>query len=265
MFRIRWYLAAALLTGCGRFAFDEQTVDGALGNDATDTAAGVDECLPGTAPSPLTISGQTFRYVSFDNTTAPVDGVTVSETFATNTQQHLSDANGDYSFGITTGGNPGAFTMDLSRANFFSTHISTDVLIGGDQKGERGMIWKLGDAPIWDQGAMTQIYSNAGVSHSLGLGTLNVAVRDCQGASLTGVVVTLTPPPDSTGKLFYIAVDGTAGNQSATALPFTQALALGVPPGPVTIHASGGGKTFIDQTVMVLAGTNTSFAVIHGR
>jgi hypothetical protein len=90
-------------------------------------------------------------------------------------------------------------------------------------------------------------------------------VRDCDGASLTGVSVTLTPPPDPAGKLFYIAIDGTAGNQSATALPFTHAIALGMPPGPVTIHATGGGKTFVDQTVMVLAGTNNTLTVIHGR
>jgi hypothetical protein len=256
-------LAAALLTGCGRFAFDEQTSDAAVGDDATgDTTAVVDECNPGTAPSPLMLSGQTFRYISFDNSSAPVETTTVSETFATNTQTIVSDVNGDYSFGISTGGNPGALTMDISRVNFFTTHISTDVNVGSHQMGMRGMVWKIGDAPIWDPGAMTQIYSNASVSYADTLGTLNIAVRDCDGASLTGVSVTLTPAP---GKLFYIAVDGTAGNQSATALPFTHALALGVPPGPVTIHATGGGKTFVDRTVMVLAGTNNTFTVIHGR
>lgn len=261
----RWYLAAALLTGCGRFAFGEHT-DGAVGDDAMpgDTLAAVNECTPGTAPSPLMISGQTFRYTSFDNTSAPVDAVTVGETFASNTQTIVSDASGNFSFGITTGGNAGTLTMDISRSNFFTTHISTDVKVGGHQMGTRGMVWKIGDAPIWDMAQMTGIYSTAGVGYDSAFGTLNVAVRDCAGAPLVGVTVTLTPAPVSGGKLFYQASDGTAGNTTATAGVFTHAIALRMPAGPVTIHATGGGKTFADHTVMVVAGMNNTLTVIHG-
>jgi hypothetical protein len=155
--------------------------------------------------------------------------------------------------------------MDISRGNFFTTHVTTDVLVGSHQMGTRGMVWKLGDAPIWDAGSMNSIYTSAAVGYDAGFGTLNVAVRDCAGAPLVGVTVTLTPPPAAGGKLFYQAIDGTAGNTTATAGMFTHASALRVPPGPVTIHATGAGKAFIDQTVMVLAGTNNTLTVIHGR
>jgi len=258
-----WYLAAALLTGCGRFAFDEHAVDGALAD--TSDASPVTVCSPGAAPSSLKIAGQTFQYTNFDNTSAVVDTVMVHETFATNSQTTVSDANGNYIFGITTGGNPGVLTMDISRMNFFTTHISTDTLIAADQIGTRGMVWRIGDAPIWNSGAMDSVYANAVVPYSAQLGTLNVAVRDCAGAPVAGVTVTLTPPVDAMGKLFYQASDGTAANMSATAMPFTHAIALRVPAGMVTIHATGGGKTFADHTVLVMAGMNTSITVIHGQ
>lgn len=41
-------------------------------------------CSQGAAPSTLMLSGQTFRYTSFNNASAPVDAVMVRETFATN-------------------------------------------------------------------------------------------------------------------------------------------------------------------------------------
>jgi hypothetical protein len=262
----RWFLAAALLTGCGRFAFDDLTSDGslALGDVGPLDAAPVNECVPGPVPDPLMISGQTFRYTDFDNTSAPVGAVMVRETFATNMQATLSDGNGNYSFGITTGGNAGALTMDIARGNYFTTHVSTDVLIGSHQAGTRGPVWTIGDAPIWDAGSMDAIYASAGVPYDAAFGTLNVAVRDCAGAPVEGVTVTLTPPPATMGKLFYQAKDGTAGNTAATTGTFTHAIALRMPPGLVTIRASGAGKTFADHTVMVLAGTNNTLTVIHG-
>jgi len=258
----RWFLAAALLTGCGRFAFDDLARDG--GGDAVplDIAVATGCAQPTAAPANIRIEGQTFRYTSFDNTSAVVAGTMVSETFATNTQGTASDNNGDYTFGIATSGKPGDFAMDVSRANNFTTHITTDLLIASDQIGDRlDPVMHLGDAPIWDQGQMTGIYASAGGAYAPGLGTLNVAVRDCAGEPVTGVTVTLTPPA---AKLFYQSTDGSGTNTTATAGKFTHAIALGVPPGPVTIHATGGGKTFVDRTVLVLAGTNNTLAFVHG-
>lgn len=260
---LRWCFAAALLTGCGRIAFDERGPDG--GADAAADATGPRCGEPASGTSRVVVSGQTFRYTQFDNTSTPVDTVDVSVAIGSIRAGMTSDANGAYRVEVPTEGTPGVFAMTVGRTGYFTTRITTDLLVGSDQMGMRlDPVMRLGDAPIWQVGSMGVIYNTAGLPYDAARGTLNIGIRDCAGNPVPGVSVSLTPPPDGSGRLFYQAIDGTAGNTTATVGPFTHAIALGVRPGPVTIHASGGGKTFEDQTVMVLDGSNNTLTILHG-
>lgn len=258
---LRWYLAAALLTGCGRFAFDE--LAGSPDATAIDAAPMARCGRAPTAPDPLTISGQTFRYTSFDNKTTPVDGVGVIVTLGAVMAGATSDSTGDYTLAIPTGGRAGAFEMQIARAGYFTTWLSSDLPVTGNLSGMRlDPVLRLGDAPIWDMGSMGSVYSAGQTTYDPQRGTLNVAIYDCDENPLPGVSVSFSQTP---AKQFYLSPDGSPSNTTATATPFTHAIALGMPAGPVTIHVTGAGKTFEDRTVMVRAGDNNTLVVMHGE
>ena len=66
-------------------------------------------------------------------------------------------------------------------------------------------MWTFGDGPIWSDVAMMMTYAATGDMRMAAAGTLNVAVRDCMGAPVDGVSVTITSRP---GRLLYQGADG---------------------------------------------------------
>lgn len=253
----QYFFIALAAFGCGRVGFEGHTD----ANDAVMATRSVPCPLADTAPDPVEIRGETFRYTSFNNTTATVGGASVAAWIGgADKAQVQSTGAGAYTLAVPTGGQPAAVTLVGAAAGYYTTWFYSDQPVDAPVMGNRGAILTWGDMPLWDAGAMGAVYTEGGASLSDTLGTLNVAVRDCDGQSIPGVTVTITPAP---GKQFYQASDGSAGNTSSTVAPFTHAIALRAVPGLTHIAASGPGIEFREIDVPVQAGMNNTIVVIH--
>jgi hypothetical protein len=262
---VRLFLLPTLAAlGCGRFGFEPRVASDAGELDARDAVETIAPVCPIAAmvPDPLPITGSTFSYTSFDNMTADLPNVTVTARVGgTVVGMVQSGANTQYSLPVPTGGMGVPVVLAGERGGYYTTTIHSDLFYDRPVAGQRGSIFRLGDIPIWDVGAMGSVYSAAGEPLDSMRGTLNVAVRDCAGAPVAGVTVTVTPAPR---RQFYQAVDGAPGNMTATVGPFTHLIGLAAPAGMTKISASGAGLVFQDVEVPVLAGTHNTLVVIHG-
>jgi hypothetical protein len=253
---VRLYpLPALALLGCGRFGFEPQL----LASDALVTPA----CpLAVIAPDSLTITGSTFRYISFDNQTADVPDVDVSARIGASAVVTVrSGSNGAFRLDVPTGGVPVAIVLVAARLGDYTTAVHSDIPYDRPATGTRSQTFTPGDMPIWSGGSMASVYTTGGESLDSQRGTINVAVRDCAGSSVAGVSVTITPAPR---RRFYQDATGQPGNTTGTKLPYTNAIALGAVPGLTRIEASGAGLVFPVIEVPVLAGDNNTLVVIHG-
>lgn len=245
-------LPALAVLGCGRVDFEELRV----------SDGGVPRCaINDVVDDPLSVSGKTFRYTSFDNNISPVSGVAVTAGPVGATTPAISGADGTYQENLTTGGVPIDARMVATLAGNYTTWIHSDLPLDRPISGPPGAAFAYGDVPIWDAGSMTSIYNTAGESLDAMRGTLNVAVRDCDGNAIAGAVVTFTPPPR---RQFYQNAVGTAINTAATELPFTHAIALGAVPGTTHVSTIAPGFVFPETDVDVMAGTNNTILVVHG-
>jgi hypothetical protein len=255
-----WFLAlTCVLVGCGRLGFDP--LDPVRDAPPASIDASPFACpLAATAPDLIWITGQTFQYTSFDNVIEPLPGATVRATTPLQVVQAASDGEGDYAFTLTTGGVPVTATFELFHPDYYTTLVIPDAPLDRDVTGTAVDVWRLGDGPLWTQDAMTLIYETVGVPQDVLAGTLNVAVQDCAGAPIAGITVEISPPP---GALIYQTMDGTPSPDDFTATPLSHAIAFNARPGVTTISAHGGGRTFLDQQVVVRAGSFNTLAIIR--
>ena len=243
---------AALLAGCGRIAFDRAP-------DATDASA----CgVPATAPDRVTIAGTTFEYTSFDNESAPLRDVIVRARDAAGTivAQTLSGDVGVYSLVIATGGAPTQVVIDYALGTHYTTKVVPDLPLASDITAPAGeAVWQLGAAPLWTAATMDAIYEAAGVTLDPTKATLNIAARDCDGASVEGVTFEVSPPPE---QITYQNPDGTPSpDRTATVAPFTHAIVLNAVPGLTRITAQAAEGRFLEQEIVVGAGAHNTLVI----
>ena len=250
-----------VVAACGRVGFDERalaTVD-APPPDALELACS----LTATTFPMLDVTGKTFEYTSFNNTSQPVanvpvtlraDGAIVGTT--------TSDTNGAYSITYATGGISRPLVIEYARAGYFTTTVFTDSVVDKNVVGLNNSLWQLGDAPIWSLGAMQSVYAAGNETLDTSTGTLNVAVRDCGGNGIADVTVAIDPPPK--GRLVYQDTDGTPSPTGTKTIgPYNHALAYRTQPGRTTITASGAGRRFLPTVVEVRAGDHNTLAIVR--
>jgi hypothetical protein len=249
-----------LLAACGRVGFDARAIDDIdAAPDAFQLACSV---KPATSQM-LDVSGQTFEYTSFNNTTQPVGNVPVTlradgMTIGTTT----SGTDGAYQITYATGGVSRPLVIEYAPVGYFTTTVFTDSVVDMNIAGANMARWQLGDAPVWSQSAMVSVYTAANETLDGERGTLNVAVRDCAGNGIENVTVQIDPPP--LGRLAYQDVDGTPSpTRTKTIGPYNHALAYRAQPGRTTITASTDGRTFATTIVDVRAGNHNTLAIVR--
>lgn len=252
--RVRRVAICCLLAACGRLHFDERV-------DAPDVPA---RCAPSAvAADPLTITGTTFRYMSFDNEARTILGgatVTAFDVQRGKGTTTTSDASGRYTVTIATDGTPTALRLEYALPSHFTTQVTIDRAVDRDIAGATDAVWTLGDGPLWNAGTMDQFYAVAGTARQAANGTLNIAVRDCAGAPLGGVTIDVSPAPEL---LRNQANDGTLAAGGTTSDRFATVFGLNAAAGTTTITASADGYTFRPLTVAVTADLYNTLAILH--
>lgn len=268
---------AVLGAGCGRLAFDarggaDDDVDIDAGHDAatdapTQVRPGDDPCLRNiVASDPVVITGKTYRWTSFSGNRQPVADVTVTAmpNFVDDPiAQTRSDAQGDYTLVIPTGGAPTGLVIDYTPDDgaFMETTVTFDYLVESDLTGPYLNYYNLGDGALWQTSAMTSVYSEYGVTYDNGLGTIAISVRDCNNAPVAGATV-MTDPPSSIG---YQDDDGLAAPAGTTETQpvFGHAIAMRAAPGPTTVSATHPTRMISTEQLVVDAGDNSMVVVLR--
>jgi hypothetical protein len=231
-----------ILAACGRVDFDSR---------------GLACALSATTPDPVRLSGTTFYYTSFNNTTAPVVGTRVSaltEVGGSMLAQGTSNAGGAYSLSIPTGGAPRSLALLFEADNYVTTSAVPDLPVDRDITAQHSL-WSTGDGPLWSPSALDSVYGAAGVVRRPALSTINVSVVDCAGNTIEGVAVAFDPAPE---RAEYLASNGPPSpSLTSTVAPYTAAVAFNAPPGPTRVSAAKSGLVFLDQTLMISGGEVT--------
>lgn len=256
-------LLGASLVACGRLGFDP-TSAAIDATDATDALADVGPCgRKAIAPPTIALGGETFRYTTFDNQRAPVPdaSVTVIDDEGSLLGAVSSNLDGSWALNIPTGGAAIAPIVKFAATGFFTTRLHVDIPLDGDAVAPSAVaLWTLPHGPLWNAMQMTGVYGNLATRDPM-RATMNIAVRDCRDAVVTGVTVVLSPPAE---RLVYQADDGTLDpNLMKTTGPFGHAIALNVPPGTIAVRASKDGATFYEQDVVVAGGDFNELVVLR--
>ena len=255
---MRWVVLGCVLAGCGRIAFDPRS-------EVSDVIGIPAECARNTtAPDPLTVTGTTFRYMSFDNSTRTLlPGVTVTAVdvaTAAELANTTSNSLGEYTLSVPTGGVPRAVGLTYALASHFETTLTLDRMLERNIGGAGMPVWTVGDGPLWNLAGMNQFYMAAGMLRNATKGTLNIAVRDCAGQPIEGVTIAVSPPP---ALLRYQGDDGMLVAGNSTLDRFATAFGFNAEPGTTTITASGGGYQFAPVTVVVNPDQFNTLAILH--
>jgi hypothetical protein len=248
-----------LLAACGRLGFDET---GDARSDGTDVIAA---CARNpSAPDPLAVTGTTFRYMAFDNSTRTLlSGVSVTAYDAdvgTQLATTTSDAGGGYTLVMSTGGTPPRVRLVYTVPSHFQTEVTIDRSVDRDVSGANAQVWSVGDGPLWNLAGMTSFYSTASVPRDTTRGTLNISIRDCGGQPVAGVMVSVSPPP---AKMLYQADDGSLVTSGETLPKFATVFGVNALAGPNTISVTAPGLTFPPMTVDVGADQFNTLVILH--
>lgn len=263
---LRGLFVVLLGAGCGRLSFSgsgQGEVDAAedAGGGPADAYVG---CGLRATPDPLTVSGQTFRYTSFDNDRNAMPGVAASlldRATGTIIDDDTSMGDGSYSLQVTTGGLPADVMLQFEADAFFTTRFVPDVELDADVAGANAPLWSPGDAPLWNANAMGMVYDVVGATLDPARSTVNIAVRDCAGNAVEDVAVIADPAP---GTLVYQGADGRpSATASGTVAPFAHALLLNAVPGPTRITGTKAGVTFVELTLDVPAGDFNTLTILR--
>jgi len=224
--------------------------------------------LPETAPPTITISGKTFEYTMFNNTSRPVGPamVTLHDVPSMGSLVQVpSLPTGEYALGVMTNGVPKRVALRYARSGYFTTTAIADLAIADSTIGGGLPLWSFGDAPMWSNGAMSSVYMAAGLPRVATKGTLNIAVRDCSGAFIEGGSVVVDPPPiGPEGEYRYQGMDGRPSTTLTTTIRrFAHVVVFNAEPGLTRVTAVKDGRTFLDSDVEVLAGSNVTLATVR--
>ena len=241
---------------CGRLDFDDGS--GAVAADASGDAARFGACKRlATAPNPFTLSGSAFTYTASSppNNTAPVSAVAVTASDATTNEMlgtAMSDANGNYTIAIA-GGVSRAVRLDLTNANYLTTHQYTGVVLDADLSSY--------PSPLWGDGSMGTVYGEAGITWDNAKGNLEVTIAQCDGTPIPGATVQISPTP---GAIEYLDPTGPpSSGLSATTVPFSSGVGFNVIPGLNHVTATAQGFTFDPVDIAIMGGEHDNVIVMY--
>lgn len=242
-----------VFAGCGRLAFEPTSADAA----PPDATARV--CPEAPVDDPVVITGTTFSYEGFDGVRMPYDNVTVRALSPANAVLATASSDGDYQLVVPTGGAPTPARLEYARPGYYTTTVTLDAPLARSITAPTGISWRPGDGPIWSTGSVGSVYSTAGATRDIALGSMDVIVLDCADVPVEGATVTASPPPAVT---FYQADSGT-GPDSATGARYGRAVLLGAPPGPTRVTATHPTRAILGAELVVEAGTHVAIVVLR--
>ncbi len=183
--------------------------------------------LPTTAPSTITVSGQTKGNVLSPNALGGVE-IIVSRTGTDTLGADTSDTPGRYSITIATGGTPVSGYLQLKKSGgYVPTFAYPSRPLFQDDTTNVLMI---------TSGEFTALAAAASITPTAGAGFIGLVVSDCQGNPLTGATVTSSPA----GTVRYNI--GGLPNQAATSTAADGvAYIVNVAAGSVQINATASG------------------------
>ncbi|HUS29155.1 MAG TPA: hypothetical protein VMZ53_11610 [Kofleriaceae bacterium] len=266
---MRFIALGCLLAGCGRVGFESSRVAQSDATSSspldaiTDTLAPLSVCpFSANAPDPLTVSGITFQYTGPSNMTGATPSILVTASRGgTQIAQTTSDAAGDYTLVIPTGGASTPIEIDYGPSGYWTTQVIRNVALDTNVTGPNTMFWRIGDGPIWGDGQMGAVYAAASLTYDLAKATLQIAARDCAGAPIGGVTVTVEPPPE---KLLYINSNGDVdGSLTTSDAMYGHAVGFNAVAGPTHITASKDGVSIYEMDVDVQAGRYNVYPVFY--
>lgn len=203
----------------------------------------------------------TFEYTAFDGERNGVRAnVLVRRSFAeVPFAMTTSDPTTGYGLTVGTGGVPTPLVIDYTQTGYYRTQVALDPS-WGDVVGPGRPEWHPGDAPMWTAAGMSTVYFAGEIPQDFSKGTVAVDIRDCAGAPVDGVTVTLSPPAEH---MMYQGFDGAPSADTETALPWGHVAALNAPVGAVHVSATHETRTIVPQDVVVTADQNVLIVLLR--
>ncbi|HEV8382398.1 MAG TPA: hypothetical protein VGQ29_12470 [Gemmatimonadales bacterium] len=216
-------LTAAVLAACGK--------------DSSGPAPGF-ECLgqplPTTAPSSITIAGQTKGNLLSQTALSGVE-IIVSRTGTDTLGADTSDTPGFFSISVTTGGTPVDGHLQLKKSGYLSTYAYPSRPLAADDDETVLMI---------NPTEFSALAATAGVTPQAGKGFVGVIVRNCAGEPLEGATVTSSP----TGTVRY-NLGGLPSSTATSTAADGIAYIANVTAGNVTVQSTASGHTLRQHVV----------------
>jgi hypothetical protein len=257
---MRCSFALVLALGCGRIGFSDR-LDVDADASATDASSKLGVCgWSAAAPDPLTFAGLTIDYPQFTMYETIPDITVIARDAATGVElgSAVSGSDGTYAISIA-GGSARELELELSGSGpdgvYFTTYQRTGYPVDGNVTGFL--------SPLWNGGAMAEVYGAGGGSEAYGSGSLNVQVEHCDGSPIGGATVAMSPAPQL---LEYLGSDARPSQMTtATEAMYGAAVGFNMPGGPANVTAVAQGLSFDALDVDVIAGMNVNVLVLYGN
>lgn len=215
-------------------------------NNPSSSVTGPYRCLgaalPTTAPDPITVTGTITGNVAAP---APLVGATVAG-YRTGTASALdsavTNASGNFSLTLATGGTPLDGYLRVSKAGYIDTYAYPPAPLAASGSHS---------AAIITAAERNTIAGLLGVTPTAGNGFMAVVVEDCDGAGVTGATLSVTQGGSDVGAVYTAGSAGTF-------------YVFNIPPGQTVVGASGGGNTLRSHTVTIHADALTLTGVTPG-
>jgi len=198
--------------------------------------------LPTTAPASITVTGTITGNVT---SPSPLAGAAVTgfqTGNATKLDSATTNASGNFSLTIATGGSPVDGYVRVSKAGYIDTYgyPPAPLAASGSQS-----------AVLITTSERNLIASAFGVTQTAGNGVMAVVVEDCNAMPVTGATLSVKQGGSEVGAVY---ASGSAG----------AFYVFNVPPGDVVVGASVGGNVLRAHTVLVRADVVTLTGVTPG-
>lgn len=203
----------------------------------------IGNALPTTAPASITLTGTISANVT---SPAPLAGAAVvgfRTGSATKLDSATTDANGNFSLTLATGGTPVDGYVRVAKSGYIDTYgyPPAPLAASGSQS-----------ALVITTSERNLVTGALGVTQTAGNGFMAVVVADCDGAAVTGATLSAKQGASSVGDVH--AAPGTAG----------AFYVFNIPPGETVAGATVGSNTLRSHTITVRADVLTLTGVTPG-
>jgi hypothetical protein len=225
---------------------DAAVADAALAVDARQPMLGcLGAAIPTTANDPLVITGKAFEPgIPGFTTDTPIDGASIEgfargdETTALVTAS--SNASGDFSANLTSGGAPVDAYLRSTAATYWTTYLYPSTPVFSNLSGV---------TVVMTNDTQTGLLFNViGVSQEQNLGWISMIVLDCDGQPIEGAVVTSTP---AAGNTAYSDNNGVPSLTRTATRADGLAMLFNVPVGTLQLSATVDGMMLRSHSVVV--------------